>query len=207
VNEFMTRVYGDVFGSSRWMNWNSDYRYALFRVKLPEGNFFMSIYAGMNQETSGADYNTIPAGRVGVRLDIIEPKPMAGRMVTVKSDAMSAELKKDGAVAVYGILFDTNKADLKPESTAALDEIAKLLGSDPALKLLVVGHTDTVGGFQPNRDLSERRAKSVVAALVTKYQVAATRLLGFGASFASPVASNAAEDGRAKNRRVELVAY
>ncbi|MEO8161355.1 MAG: OmpA family protein [Arenimonas sp.] len=207
VNEFMSRVYGDVSGASRWMSWNPEYRYALFRIKVEGGNFFMSIYAGMNADVSGADHWTIKTGRVGVRLDIIEPKPMASRMVTVTSADMSAELKKDGSVSLYGILFDTNKADLKPESDAALVEIAKLMAADASLKLLVVGHTDSVGAFEANRDLSQRRAKAVVAALVSQHQVAAARLQSFGASFAAPVASNAAEPGRAKNRRVELVAY
>jgi OOP family OmpA-OmpF porin len=207
VNEFMTRIYGDVSGASRWMNWNPEFRYALFRVKVEGGNFFMSIYAGVNADVSGADHWTIKTGRVGVRLDIIEPKPMASRMVTISSGDMSAELKKDGSVSLYGILFDTNKAELKPESAPALVEIAKLMAADANLKLLVVGHTDSVGAFETNRDLSQRRAKAVVAALVSQHKVPAARLQSFGASFAAPVASNAAEPGRAKNRRVELVAY
>lgn len=207
VNQFMGRVYGDVPGASRWMNWNTEYRYAVFRVKVEGGNFFMSVYAGMNADVSGADGWTVPTGRVGVRIDIVEPKPMASRMVTIKSEDMSAELKKDGSVSLYGILFDTNKADLKPESEAALVEIAKLMTADTTLKLLVVGHTDSVGAFEANRDLSQRRAKAVVAALVAQHKVPAARLQSFGASFAAPVASNAAEPGRAKNRRVELVAY
>ena len=207
INQFIGQVYGEVPGASRWMYWNTEYRYALFRVKVDGGNLFMSIYAGMNADVSGADGWTIKKGRVGVRLDIVEPKPMASRMVTIKSEDMSAELKKDGSVSLYGILFDTNKADLKPESAAALAEIGKLMAADADLQLLVVGHTDTVGAFESNRDLSQRRAKAVVAALVSQHKVAAARLQSFGASFAAPVANNAAEPGRAKNRRVELVAY
>lgn len=206
VNEFIARIYGDT-RASRWMNWNREYRYAAFRVARPEGILYVSIYAGMNAQTSGVDTYTVKVDRVGVRLDIIELKPIASRMVTVKAADMSAELKKDGSVSLYGILFDTNKADLKEESATALQEIGKLLAGDPALKLLVVGHTDAVGGFESNRDLSQRRAKAVVAALVAQHGVAAARLQSFGASFAAPVASNAAEAGRAKNRRVELVSY
>lgn len=207
VNQFMNRIYGDVPGASRWMNWNTEYRYALYRVKVEGGDFVMTVYAGMNAKVAGADGYTVPTGRVGVRIDIIEPKPMASRMVTISSDDMSAELKKDGSVSLYGILFDTNKAELKPESAAALSEIAKLMASNATLKLLVVGHTDSVGAFEANRDLSQRRAKAVVAALVAQHKIPAARLQSFGASFAAPVASNAAEAGRAKNRRVELVAY
>jgi outer membrane protein OmpA-like peptidoglycan-associated protein len=80
-----------------------------------------------------------------------------------------------------------------------------LLKSDPKLKLLVVGHTDNVGGFTSNMALSEHRAAAVVNELVTKYQIAQSRLTPVGVSFASPVATNKTEEGRAKNRRVQLV--
>ena len=120
---------------------------------------------------------------------------------------LSAEINKNGRIALYGILFDTAKADVKAESKDSLAEIAKLMKADPKLRLMVVGHTDTQGLFEPNRDLSTRRAKAVVLALTTQYGVDGKRLQSFGASFAAPVASNASEAGRAKNRRVELVAY
>jgi OmpA-OmpF porin, OOP family len=120
---------------------------------------------------------------------------------------MSTELTKNGRVSLYGILFDIAKADVKPESNASLLEIAKLMKANATLKLLVVGHTDTQGVFEANRDLSMRRAKAVVLALSTQYGVDAKRLQSFGASYAAPVASNASEAGRAKNRRVELVEF
>jgi OOP family OmpA-OmpF porin len=126
-------------------------------------------------------------------------------MVTVSAEEMSSEIAKSGRVALYGIHFDFNKTDIKPESTATLNEIAKYLKGSPSVKLLVVGHTDNVGGFESNRDLSQRRAKAVVEALVTKHGIAVTRLFPFGVSFAAPLAPNETEDGRAKNRRVELV--
>lgn len=207
ANEFVVGNYGADDAQSRWMNWNTDFRYAALQVKRADGDLFVAIYAGFNVDTSGADGNTVPVDRVGVRLDIVEPKPMVARMVTVSSSEMSAEIAKNGRVALYGILFDTGKTDIKVESVPSLTEIAKLMKADPKLRLLVVGHTDTVGAFESNRDLSQRRAKSVVAALVTNYKVDAARLQSFGASYAAPVASNAAEAGRAKNRRVELVAF
>jgi OmpA-OmpF porin, OOP family len=85
------------------------------------------------------------------------------------------------------------------------EQIAKLLKETPALKLLVVGHTDNIGSFSFNMDLSQRRAAAVVSALATRYAVRRDRLTPVGVSFASPVASNQAEAGRAANRRVELV--
>ncbi|RPI09882.1 MAG: OmpA family protein, partial [Actinobacteria bacterium] len=108
-------------------------------------------------------------------------------------------------VAVYGINFDTNKAAVKPESKAALDEIAKLLKSDAALKLKVVGHTDMVGSVEANMTLSQARAEAVVQALVGQYGIAAARLKGYGVGSLAPVATNDTDEGRAKNRRVELV--
>lgn len=207
TNQFMMGVYGDIPSASRWMSWNPEYRYGAYRVKQAGGDLTLAIYAGMNADVSGADGYTIPVGRVGVRIDIVEPNAMASRMVTVKSEAMSAAIRKNGSVSLYGILFDTGKAELKPDSADALAEIGKLMAGDATLKLLVVGHTDSVGAFESNRELSQLRAKAVVAALVAQQGVAAPRLSSFGASFAAPVASNADEAGRAKNRRVELVAY
>ena len=144
-------------------------------------------------------------GRTIAVIDIVEGKPREQKMITVTSAEMAKEISSNGSVALYGIYFDVNKADVKAESEPALAEIAKLLKSNAALKLLVVGHTDHVGTIPFNMDLSQRRAAAVVSALVTKYQIAQTRLTPLGVAFASPVASNASEEGRAKNRRVELV--
>jgi outer membrane protein OmpA-like peptidoglycan-associated protein len=96
---------------------------------------------------------------------------------------------------------------LKPESDATLDQIGKLLAADAALKLLVVGHTDNAGAFEFNRDLSNRRAAAVVDVLVKRFKISNERLFPFGCSFASPAAPNTTEEGRAKNRRVELVKW
>jgi outer membrane protein OmpA-like peptidoglycan-associated protein len=94
---------------------------------------------------------------------------------------------------------------LKPESGPALDEIAKLLKDQPQLKVFIVGHTDMVGDPAANVKLSQARAQAVVTALVTKNGVASARMIPFGAGPYAPVATNRSEDGRAKNRRVELV--
>ncbi len=140
-------------------------------------------------------------------VDIVEEKAREQKMVTVKAEDMAQQIASSGSVALYGIYFDSNKADVKSESTPTLEQMAKLLKSDPRLKLLVVGHTDNVGGFTSNMELSQRRADAVVNELVTKYQVPKVRLTPVGVSFASPMASNKTEEGRAKNRRVALVEY
>lgn len=125
--------------------------------------------------------------------------------VVANAAALSTGLSGSGHVVVNGILFDTGKTDVKPESAAALIEVAKLLKSNPRLKVYVVGHTDNVGALAANMDLSKRRAASVVSTLTTKYGIPAAQLDAIGDGPSAPVSSNDAEDGRALNRRVELV--
>jgi outer membrane protein OmpA-like peptidoglycan-associated protein len=137
-------------------------------------------------------------------LTIIEKQAMAQEVV-ITAEAMGNDLNAGGRVAIYGIYFDTGKADLKPESDPALAEMAKLLKQHPALKVFIVGHTDMVGDAAMNVKLSQARAQSVAAALSAKYGIAAARLAPFGSGPYSPVASNKTDEGRAKNRRVELV--
>ena len=186
---------------------NEDKRYLAAKLGRNEGDVYVRLFTMVNSSWPATEPNQLPKGRCGVLVDVIEVKSMKPRMVTVTSTEMDSQIQKAGRVALYGILFDFNKSDLKPESEPTLSEIGKLLNDEPTLKLLVVGHTDNVGGFESNRDLSQRRAASVVEALVNKYGVSRQRLFPFGVSYASPVASNDTEDGRAKNRRVELVRY
>ena len=97
------------------------------------------------------------------------------------------------------------ESEVKPESQAALQEIAKLLKDDANLKLYVVGHTDNTGTLESNMKLSQDRAVAVVNTLVSKYNIDASRLKGCGDGPTAPVATNDTEEGRALNRRVELV--
>lgn len=173
--------------------------------ELPESGAHVSVLAYTLVTPDRNDLCHPLNGRTAVVVDIIEAKDREKRMVTVDAGAMAKSIDSTGRVALYGIYFDFNKADLKPESDATLQEIAALLKQNAALKLLVVGHTDNVGTFPFNMDLSQRRAASVVAALTTRFSIAKDRLTPVGVSFASPVAPNKTEDGRAKNRRVELV--
>ncbi len=145
------------------------------------------------------------AGNDQYSVHVVE-KQLMKQDVVANAEAMSGSIKDTGRVAVYGIYFDTGKADLKPESEPALAEIVKMLKADANLKIYVVGHTDTVGQFAANVKLSQDRAASVVNALVSKHGISAARLTPFGAGPACPVASNKTDEGKAKNRRVELVA-
>jgi len=138
------------------------------------------------------------------RLIIVEKQAMAQEIVA-NAKFMAEGLSSTGHVAIYGIYFDFNKADVKPESEPALKEITTLLQQDAKLKLYVVGHTDNIGGLDYNMKLSQQRAEAVVKELVSKYKIAPDRLKAGGVGPLAPVTSNDTEEGKAKNRRVELV--
>jgi OmpA-OmpF porin, OOP family len=140
----------------------------------------------------------------GYFLNIVEKQAMRQEVVA-NAEFFKSGLNSTGHVEVPGIFFDTGKAVLKPESDAALAEVAKLLQADAALKVYVVGHTDNVAALDLNMKLSQARADAVAQALAAKHGIAATRLSGRGVGPFCPVASNDTEEGRAKNRRVELV--
>jgi len=143
-------------------------------------------------------------GNGKIWLRIVEKKGMA-QYIVADAAAFGSDLKATGHVAVYGIYFDTNKSEVKPDSKPALEEIAKLLKQTPSLKLKVVGHTDMTGSMDTNLKLSQARGEAVVQALVAQHGIDASRLKGHGVGPLAPVASNDTEEGRAKNRRVELV--
>ncbi len=178
----------------------SEQRYAA--LELPANKAFVSVLA-----YNGRDDNYCKAfnNRTIVVVDVLELKAMEQKMVTVKAEEMAQAISANGRIALYGLYFDTGKTEVKPQSKETLEQIAKLLKSSPTLKLLVVGHTDNVGEFNSNMDLSKRRADAVIAALVSQYKLDRKRLTPVGVSSASPVAANTSEEGKAKNRRVELV--
>jgi outer membrane protein OmpA-like peptidoglycan-associated protein len=138
------------------------------------------------------------------RLSIVE-KEIMKQEVVANAEVMSNDINSTGHVSIYGIYFDTGKSEIKSESDVAILEIAKLLNNNGALNLYVVGHTDNVGSFDSNMKLSQDRADAVAKSLIGKYGVAATRLKSHGVASLVPVTSNDTEEGKAKNRRVELV--
>src|SRR5208283_243965 len=181
---------------------NADYwgpqhgiHYVSAKLARPEGD----VYASLLIDDQG------PHSRANAELYLIEVKPMQSDLITVDAATLANDINRTGHASVYGIYFDTGKADIKPASDATLKEVAKLLQGDPTLKLYVVGHTDNQGALDLNMDLSRWRAEAVLAALTAKYAVPAGRLRAYGSGPYAPVASNDSEDGRAKNRRVELV--
>ncbi len=149
----------------------------------------------LRTESSGKKYT----------LYIIEEQEME-QAIVADANSMAADIGNTGRVTLYGIYFDLNKAEVKPESGPTLKEITKLLKHQPDLKIYVVGHTDNVGSFNNNMTLSQARADAVVEVLASKYGVDRKRLASAGVGPLSPVTSNKTEESRALNRRVELVA-
>lgn len=134
---------------------------------------------------------------------VLEREGMKQSLGLLDAAAMKQAIDKDGRVALY-INFDTDKATLRPDAQPTIDEIGKLLSGDPALKLSIEGHTDNTGAAAHNQELSTARARSVLGALVG-LGVDPARLQSKGFGQDKPIADNGSEEGRAKNRRVELV--
>ena len=139
-------------------------------------------------------------------IDIVEQTILENDLIKVNAAQMLNGLKNDGKIALYGIYFDFDKANIKPESESTLNEISQLLKNNPELNVYIVGHTDVKGALEYNITLSRNRAVAVVVELVKKYNIAQSRLTGQGVGPLAPVASNETEEGRKLNRRVELVA-
>lgn len=176
-------------------------QYLAARRQSGAGNTYASVYVTKNSSVGGATRDL-----VYVRLVLVDVEEMRSELVVVDAAEMQREIAANGRVALYGILFEFASAEILPESADALAEIAKLMREDPGLEILVVGHTDNEGTHEYNMNLSERRAAAVKAALIDDYAVNGARLSAHGVGFLAPVATNSSEDGRARNRRVELVA-
>ena len=124
--------------------------------------------------------------------------------VMADASSIADELSKSGHIALYGIHFETAKATILPDSETVLADVAKMLQQNSDVKVRIEGHTDNVGSAAANQTLSEKRAQAVVAWL-SSHGIEGSRLQAKGWGASKPVGDNATEDGRAKNRRVELV--
>ncbi len=180
----------------------SEQRFLAAKLTRGEGDVYVSLYTVKNTSGGGPDRN-----HIYTQVDVIEIAPMQEAMVMVDANAMAEEIFETGSISIYGILFDFDKADIKPESAATIKEIATLLNNNPNLKLFIVGHTDNKGSLDYNTNLSQQRAEAVVGVLVSEHGIESARVTPKGLGFLAPVASNSSEEGRAKNRRVELVEY
>jgi OmpA-OmpF porin, OOP family len=144
-------------------------------------------------------------GQVLVRLDVLRAGTLSNQMVVVSAAEIERKLQADSKIVLYDIHFDFNSAVIKPESRPAVEQIAAYLGSNPARALSIVGHTDNIGGPDFNLQLSRARSEAVVADLIGRFGIAPGRLSAVGAGMQQPIAPNETEEGRAMNRRVELV--
>lgn len=196
-------------------------RYLLAKQDRPQGNLQVAVFVADIPHSKRAGIYVVQAedkpmdkGMAATQVNapavenkpaIVGSNPAQKTEAPVNAAALGSDLANTGQVNVYGIHFDSDKAQIRPESKAQLDEIAKLLTANPALRLRVTGHTDNVGTAEHNQGLSNRRADAIVAVLVANYGIAADRLASAGLGASLPVANNDSEEGRAMNRRVELV--
>jgi outer membrane protein OmpA-like peptidoglycan-associated protein len=193
-NEKQVNDVGDQLSlSNNVYNWYRKPYYLLGKKSLPTGNVFVALFIGGYES------------QVGVQQVIVQEKAVQTGLVTVNADSLKQQIDTDGKALIYGIYFDTGKADIKSESKPTLDAIAELLKRNSDLLLYVVGHTDDTGDGAANVTLSKQRADSVVAALVNDYQVTASRLQAQGVGPYAPAGNNTSDAGKQKNRRVELV--
>ncbi|MFC0253909.1 OmpA family protein [Massilia consociata] len=173
----------------------------LISARKPAGSGFQRVQVATSLSNLSPPYEK----RVRQFVQVIEPATVQTGKVTVDANAIGDALKRDGRIALYGVLFDTNKASLRADSDEQLKQMAKALADAPGAKVFIVGHTDNQGDFENNMGLSQRRAQAVADALASRFGVAANRMTARGVASLAPVASNQSEDSRARNRRVELV--
>lgn len=169
--------------------------------------FTYRYYSGVKKDGATETYAAVLVSKnnddITAQLVVAVVGAMDNKMVDAA--AMKKGLGEKGHIALYGIYFDTDKAIIKPESKPTLDEMAKLLGGEPGMRVFIVGHTDSQGSYEHNMQLSKARADAVAAALAGSYRIARNRLYTAGIGYLAPVGSNATDEGRALNRRVELV--
>jgi outer membrane protein OmpA-like peptidoglycan-associated protein len=163
--------------------------FAQYLVRTPQGNIWIALFFFDDD--------------LNMSIEVVHEKAMEQTVALVKADAMAAALAKDGHIALY-LNFDNDSDVIRDDSKAAIDEIAKMMAADASLKVRVEGHTDNNGKAAHNTTLSRARAESVVKAISAK-QIARDRLMPEGVGADRPLADNSNEEGRAKNRRVELV--
>ena len=194
---WVQRVYdphGIYWKSSRRSTFvGNGFRYLAARLEHPDGDVYVTLY------TTPARDNTI------IQLDVIETQPMQAGQITVDVDYLRSEIERSGVVTIHGLQFVANSAQMTPQSVPLIKEIAAYLKAHPSQNFYVVGHTTTIGAHENLMQLSAQRAEACVQALVRDHGISAQRLFAAGVGGLSPVATNATDEGRARNRRVELV--
>jgi len=149
---------------------------------------------------AGFNYNVLRFETHGEAIPLI-----ANFRVAVGAPDMRNKLITEGKLVTYGIYFDSGSDKIKPESAGTMKELAAVLNENPTVRVKIVGHTDSDGDDAKNLDLSKRRALSVKNAFSSEYGIDASRIETDGKGETQPIAPNTASDGKAKNRRVELI--
>lgn len=165
------------------------------------------LYANRTNDQGRVDVQLSAAknrkGIVELSAVVVENLEFENKVIDAK--AVTSELTAQGKMAFYDILFETGSAALKPSSDATLKIISEVIASDDALDVIVVGHTDNQGSLDANIELSRARAEAVKTRLVGNFAVPGARISSAGVAFLAPVSTNATAEGRALNRRVEIV--
>ena len=171
----------------------NSFRYLAAQLEDPSGDVYVTLYVTPTRAT------TI------IQVDVIETVPMDSEMITVDVDYLRSQIERTGTVTLHGLQFLADSVQMSPASVDILEEVAAFLNAHPSMSFYVVGHTTTLGPHENLMRLSEARAQACVQALVRDYGIAQERLFAAGVGGLAPVASNATDEGRARNRRVELV--
>ena len=191
------RVYNDEFNGLNKLPrealnpGDDEFAYLAAKKKIDDKDIYIVVYTAFER------------GDLLITFDAIEVQSIEDGLVSIKN--LDEGISADGHIAIYDIHFDTGKSEIKSKSSEALKNIAKYLNLHTDRKHLIVGHTDNVGDFNANLKLSQERAQAVMNELISKYRVKAEQLKAYGDGSTAPVASNSTNDGKAKNRRVEIV--
>lgn len=190
----------EVSGAAIWGNVQGALEAAGYDLTY-KSNYFTTRYWVTGKK--GGQWVAVYAEKANYTLTTVKERELE-QVIEATADGWAEQINKNGRVSVYGINFDTGKATLRPESEKVLEEVAKLLTANPDWYLLVAGHTDDVGSDAVNLPLSQKRAEAVIAWLGGK-GIERQRLTGAGFGARKPLADNATDEGKAKNRRVDLI--
>ncbi|MBM7068786.1 OmpA family protein [Actibacterium sp. 188UL27-1] len=175
--------------------------YLAGQVTAASGVYDVAMYAAEAPKTN----REFTGGQTVVVLQIVKSEKFEAELEIVAASEINSEISQSGHVTLYGLFFETDSDVLIDTSKPALDEVAAFLSASPDVNVYVVGHTDNVGDVAYNQDLSLRRANAISQNLARDYGIDEGRILPLGAGLAAPVSTNKTEEGRALNRRVELV--
>lgn len=186
---------GPSYASSRWTRVNG------MRIVSSPMWYFSAKKLTSDMET----YVAISVVKDRHQVDVLEAKEMEKGKVGITSEALRKEMVAEGKAVLAGLYFDPDSAVLSEESRPALQVIAEFLKADHGLKVYIVGHTDMDGTLEHNMVLSRDRAQAVVDALTNQYGISGHMLAAYGVGPLSPAKPNRASEGKAENRRVEMV--